>query len=251
MHPGRQLQNRLTALAIAAGLLISGCASDRYVGSVGARGAYGNRGYGLALDLRRGNLDARWQVIDPRSPGEHDPALVPAMLDVPIDLNGDGTLSMDETTRHHRPTVRLLARTASTSSTATSSTAVVIPRIDLDVAILGGAAAARPLELVTRQAAAELVGAQATVGEPTKRTVAPDYQARITEGSTGDGQFMLAVIDQPDFYATESAATRRQVVRVLLLAPQLTPPLREDFRTLLGAITLNARGAPTTSQEQW
>lgn len=249
MYAGGQLPNRLKRNSAVLLLFFCACASDRYIGSIGARGTYSNRGFGLVLDLGQGDLAKRWQAFDPKTPELIGLEQRPMWINAPIDLDGDGTLRADETTQHYRPTIRLVARTASTATVATSS---ITPQIDIDVAILGGEEAARPIDNVTRAAARELLGASAVLeGELSKRQLGPDFDARIASGKVAGKEFKLAVIDQSGFYATETAVTRRQAVRVLLTAAKIDSALIEDFQRVLSGLVLSARGGALKKQEQW
>ncbi len=228
------------ALTVAA-LAASGCASSRYVGSIGPSGVYGNLGYGLTLNLQAGELSARWQVIDPEALHTAPAADRPGELNAPLDVDGDGELEPRETTRHLRPTLRLLARSSSAAGA----------RIDVDVVILGGPEATRPLEEVADAALRELLGPATEPGEWAAARVAPSFHARVTSGRAGAGEYRLAVIDQAGFQGEAAAQPRRQSVRVLLVAPTLPDALRRDFDRVLSALSLAAQGGPVGRQDKW
>lgn len=221
--------------------LASGCASSRYVGSIGPSGVYANLGYGLTLNLQASELSARWQVIDPEAPDAALPADRPGELNAPLDVDGDGELEPRETTRHLRPTLRLLARSSSAAGA----------RIDVDVVILGGAEASRPLDDVALVALRELLGPTTQPGEWAAVRIAPSFHARVTSGTTGTGAYRLAVIDQTGFQGEAAAQPRRQSVRVLLVAPSIGDALSADFDRVLGALSLAAQGGPVGRQDKW
>lgn len=219
----------------------AGCASARYVGTIAPTGVYGNLGYGLTLNLQANELSARWKVIDPASPEDGPPADRPLEVNAPLDLDGDGELEGRETTRFLRPTLRLLARSATAAGA----------RVDVDVVILGGAELERPLDEVAASALRELVGPSAVAAEWTTSKIAPDFEARTTTGSAGLGAYRLTVIDQTDFQGEAAARPRRQSVRILMVAPTMTDALATDFDRVLGALSLAAQGGPVGHQDRW
>jgi hypothetical protein len=224
--------------------LAASCASDRYVGSIGARGVYANRGYGFTLDLSREQLYARWRPVDPKDHDAEPAELRPAQYDAPIDLDGDGVLQDAETVRFLRPMLRLVARTTSTASAAAGAS------FELDVVILGGPRKDEPLVNAARAELTARFGAAAAAVDLEPRRLAPDFAALVTEGAAGVERFRFAVIEQPRFEG-EHGFARRQLVTVLLRAPSIDAPLRIDFNRVLQAITLNQRGGATTLQEEW
>lgn len=242
MHTRRQLPHRLSgglrAWALGGVLLAAtGCGTSRYVGSVGPSGVYGNLGYGLTLNLQAGELSARWKLISPEAPDDAPPGSAPEVLNAPLDLDGDGQLEGRETMRHLRPTLRLLARSSSAAGA----------RLDVDVVILGGAEASRPLDDVARAARVELVGPPAGEDAWTELRVAPAFHARALSGPG----FRLAVIDQVGFQGESAAEPRRHSVRVLLRAPDLTPALAADFDLVLSALSLASQAGPVSRQDKW
>lgn len=253
MHAGRQLPDRLSlggrrtgraaALVVASVLAsaASGCASSRYVGSIGPTGVYANLGYGLTLNLQASELSARWKAIDPASPGDAPVAERPQEVHAPLDVDGDGQLQGRETTRHLRPTLRLLARSSSAAGA----------RIDIDVVILGGAAAQSAPEDVAAGALHEMLGTTTQPGEWVDLRVAPSFHAKTTGGTSAAGAYRLVVIDQVGFQGEAAAQPRRQSVRVLLVAPAITPALSADFDRVVGALSLATQGGPVGRQDRW
>lgn len=241
MHTRRQLPHRLTlglgVLTVGLVLGAAGCGTSRYVGSVGPSGVYGNLGYGLTLNLQAGELSARWKLVSPDAPEEAPPGASPEALNAPLDLDGDGELEGRETMRHLRPTLRLIARSSS----------VAAVRLDVDVVILGGAEAERPLDEVARAARVELAGAPTGEDAWTELRVAPSFHARALSGPG----FRLAVIDQVGFQGEAAATPRRHSVRVLLVAPEVTPALAADFELVLGALSLASQAGPVSRQDKW
>lgn len=222
---------------LALAVLSTACGTSRYVGSVGPSGVYGNLGYGLTLNLQAGELSARWKLVSPESPEDAPAGASPQVLNAPLDLDGDGQLEGRETMRHLRPTLRLLARSSSAAAV----------RLDVDVVILGGAEAERPLDDVARAARVELVGPPTGDDAWTELRVAPTFHARALRGPG----FRLAVVDQVGFQGESAATPRRHSVRVLLVAPEVTPALSADFDLVLGALSLASQAGPVSRQDKW
>jgi hypothetical protein len=244
MHVGRQLPHRLIAIAITIAAF-SACISERYLGSVGDGRRYSNRGFGIVLDLGHGDLSQRWLLTDPRALQDFPADARPQLVDAPLDLDGNGLLAIDETTRHLRPTARLVTLTG----TVASST--ITARVDIDVVILGGDEKKLSLEDVTRASVHQMLGKSAVITELGSRRASPDFEAKVADGRYEGGAFRIAVIDQKDFYSPEIQLSRRQAVRVLMTAPAIDEAFRSEHELILEALVLNQRGAPTTTQEEW
>ncbi len=242
MHVGRQLPHRLS-LALALSLSASACASSRYVGSISPSGLYANLGYGFTVELSHQGLMSRWNVLDPSRLDDAPPSDRPEVVDAPLDTDGNGVLDGAEMSHFHRPTLRMLALSSSTSSSSLPSA-----RMDVDVVILGGVSASTPLGEVAASALKELTGeAEHPVWE--ERKVASTWNALVAEGRAGGKAYKIAVIDHPSF-AGEYDIQRRQSMRVLLVADQITTALRRDFIYLLEAITLSRQGGRLSRSEQ-
>lgn len=222
---------------------LAACASERYVGSLGGTMTYANLGYGFSLTLKQNELDQRWRAIDPQNPELEPPETRPLIMDAPIDLDGDGDPRMGETVRHLRPVLRLMSLTSTGA------------KIDIDVFIQGRPNATRPIDEILRLQVAELTRSASISAEVSRRIVRPKQVTRIVEipgehERLGRPEMRLALIDQPNFNA-ENGAVRRQVVRVLLEAPEITPELRADHERILDALTLHWHGGPTTPKDVW
>jgi hypothetical protein len=251
MHARRQLPNRVSTrnvlLALLASVLASACISDRYVGSIGRDGTYSNRGYGFAVLLLLDGLDKRWTAIDPAFPQHAPDDLMQEIRDEPIDLDGNGELDMGETTRFLVPTLRFV-------STSTPSEAEMY----VDVAIIGGTAKDAPLDSLLihelRRLARTSTSADHIVSTSTKETVSSSFDARIAEArapeAAGGKMYRVAVVDQNEFVA-EQGVKRRQLIRVVLAAPELNAQLREDHNKVLRALVLNRKAGAETTQERW
>lgn len=243
MHVGRQLPHRLS-LALALSLGASACASSRYVGSISPSGLYANLGYGFTVELSHQGLMSRWNVLDPSRLDDAPPTDRPEVVDAPLDTDGNGILEGAEMAHFHRPTLRMLAL-SSTTSTASLPSA----RMDVDVVILGGVSAKTPLSEVAAAAHKELLGDGAERPVWEERKVSSSWDALVAEGRAGGKAYKIAVIDHPSF-AGEYDIQRRQSLRVLLIADQITTPLRRDFIYLLEALTLSRQGGRLSRSEQ-
>lgn len=199
----------------------TGCVSDRYTGSVGRDGTYVNRGYGFTVQLSR--LEERWAM----------PAQVKG-FDSPIDVDGDGLLENDETRRIRRPTLILESRTSSATMT-------------IDAFILGKNNKSVPLEgLMLLELSQLRTASTATLAPVLESRMLATFPALISE--TGDRR--IALIDVDELIAEENQV-RRQLLKVVLRARELTAALRADLDVLLSALTLSRRGGAETAQEKW
>jgi hypothetical protein len=230
------------------GLLAAGCVSDRYVGSVGPGGLYANRGYGFALRLHDSGLDSRWLLIDPANVDAAPRNRRPIVHDEPIDLDGNGNLDIGETTRYFTPTLRLLSKTSTYAE------------ITLDVGIVHPKNKKSPIEDFVIPEVRELAHTSSITGPLEARVVSDTWETRVAEtppvlvmtahNVRQPMAYRLALIDQNDFVAEENIK-RRQIVRVVLRAPEITPTLRDDFDQFLRALILNRVAGETTNQERW
>jgi hypothetical protein len=221
MHAGRRVSYRLIlALAVSAGM--SACASDRYIGSIGRDGTYVNRGYGFAVLLTK--IEDRWNVPDQVNG-----------FDSPIDVDGDGLMELDETRHIRRPTLKLESKTSSAS-------------ITIDVTILGKNNRNASFDGLALLELAKLASTSTT------SSAAPSFEIRKLGGFPVRvaelPEYRLALIDVEDFIAEENQ-TRRQIIKVLLRAKEITAGLRRDFDEVLGAMILNRKGGTETAQEKW
>lgn len=222
MQFGRLLPHCLIALCA------SGCASDRYTGSIGRDGAYTNRGYGFTVLLTQ--LEDRWAVSEQIR-----------AFDSPIDVDGDGLVEIDETRRIRRPTLKLESKTSSAA-------------INIDVAILGKNNKAVSLDGIALIEIAKLEIRTASVSTSSAATSANMVTAQI-------GGFPARVVDIPpdrrlalidvDEFIAEESQTRRQIISVMLRARVMTAAIREDFESVLRALVINRRGGSETQQEKW
>ena len=194
MHAGRRLPHCLI-------LALIGCTSPRYLGSIGRDGTYSNRGYGLAVRLSSNGLSERWDPIDPSELDRVPKSMRPKEKGGPLDVDGNGVLTVTERTQHTEPTLRILSRTSS------------VARIDVDVMILGGNNMTAPidalmaLELKTRAGTSSTSVGGAIAGMQ-RRTVVPDFDTRVAELDTGTGFQRIALIDHGDFLAEEGIRRR-------------------------------------------
>lgn len=262
MYAGRQLPHRLRlrprvvrpqALSVAAGVIAiaaSGCASDRYVGAIGADHTYGNRGYGIAIRLgdsgSASTLEARWRTIDPRRIDDEPDPTRPTACDEPIDLDGNGVLEAKETTHLLRPMLRLVSKT----STGTA--------MSIDVNILGKNNAKVGLEALLLNELQQLTStSSATEGSivSTSSVALPmGNPVRIAEiNTTYHGRpraFRVALADQGDVTA-EDGFVRRQIVRIVLATQKLTDELRRDHELLLGRLFLGRQTGELLRGDHW
>jgi hypothetical protein len=238
-------------MRVAAGLglvlatLAAGCVTERYVGSISQGRLYANRGYGVLVRLPEHQLEARWAAIDPNELDSAPKEARPAILDSPLDVDGDGALSAMESTRHLRPMLRLLSKTSSGT------------HIDVDVFILGGdAGRAAPLADLFQRYARELLEVSGLdpktqlAVEP--RRAGPDFDALVGAAAGPRGAFRLALIDQGSVLGEEKKR-RRQVVKVALVAPseKAAIALAEDHGYVIDALVLNREAGPILSSEAW
>jgi hypothetical protein len=224
-------------------LLLVGCTSPRYVGSIGRDGTYSNRGYGIAIRLNGSGLGDRWDPIDPTSTERVPKGLRPKEENGPLDVDGDGYLRVTERTQRLVPTLRILSRTSS------------VARIDVDVLILGGGNKTAPIDALMalelkERAGTSSVSVDGAIANMKRRKVTPDFDTRVAELATPKGFTRIALIDQEDFLA-EEGLTRRQVVKVVLWAGRRNEGLIEDHERLLDGVILNRRGSTETVREQW
>jgi hypothetical protein len=236
MHARRQLSHRLVALAL---VLTLGCVSDRYVGSIGPDSVYSNRGYGFALRTNADTFADRWRVIDPRNTKDVPIAKRPVIHDEPIDVNGDAELRIGETTHFFVPTLRFLSKTSTGAE------------ITVDVEILGGKARTYPLDELVIPEVRHLTKTASITGTIEKRTVS-GYEARLAETPPdAEGKaYRIVVVDHADFIA-EQETTRRQLIKVELVAHEITDTMRKDLDLLIDALYLNHHAGQETSQEKW
>ena len=225
-------------------LLLVGCTSPRYVGSIGRDGTYSNRGYGLAIRLSANGLGERWDPIDPSDPDRVPKSLRPKMRNGPIDVDGDGFLQFTERQQHLDPALRLLSRTSS------------VARIDVDVLILGGVNKTAPIDALMALELKDRAGTSTTavsgaIPKIRRRKVAPNFDARVAEILTPKGFQRIALIDHEEFRG-EEGITRRQLVKVVLSGVKTkVEGLAQDHERLLDGLILNTRGSTETVREQW
>jgi hypothetical protein len=224
-------------------VLLVGCTSPRYVGSIGRDGTYSNRGYGIAIRLSANGLAERWDPIDPTATDRVPKNLRPKEKNGPLDVDGDGFLRLTERTQHLTPALRLLSRTSS------------VARIDVDVLILGGNNKTAPIDALMalelkHRAGTSTASVGGAITSMKRRKVAPDFDARVAEIRTPTGFERIALIDHGDFRA-EEGLTRRQVVKVVLSARRKNEMLVADHERLLDGVILNRRGSSETVREQW
>lgn len=221
-----------------------GCASPRYVGSIGRDDVYSNRGFGLLVNLKAGGVMSRWDALDPSNLKEVPPGLRPARVREPLDLDGDGLLQVTEATVVYRPTLRLVARTSS------------VARIDLDVQILGSNNATVPLDALIGLDIKELAaGDEAAIakafGSIKRVELAGEVAGRVVEVQTkSEGLVRLLVADVPNF-VSEEGQRRRHIVRLQLSAKTLSDEMRADFDHVVSGLMVAPRGAPLSKDEKW
>ncbi len=232
---------------VAAGLLAVlsiGCASPRYVGSIGRDDVYSNRGFGLLVNLKAGGVMSRWDALDPSNLEEVPPRLRPKRVREPLDLDGDGLLQVTEATVTYRPTLRLVSRTSS------------VAKMDLDVQILGSNNASVPLDAlvgldIKRLAGANEVAVAESFGAITRVSLAGEVAGRVVEIQTEGGQQVrLLVADVSDFVG-EEGQTRRHIIRLELSAKALNDEMRADFDHVVSGLMVAPRGAPLSKDEKW
>lgn len=244
----------MTAVAVA--LFAAGCGSQRYIGSIGRDRTYSNRGFGFALRLAPGGLEERWLAIDPMAPSEVPASLRPKRIHSRLDLDGNGELRFDEAVDHFSPTFRLVSRTSTTA------------RMDLDVLVVArrykkaslDAIAAGQIRKLGQLTPDELDQAMASAK---RRRIAPDFAALVlevpdcrprTEPATATPPQSLACraafVDQPGLVA-ERGVARRQIIRVILVAPALNDVLRRDQDQLLRNLVLSRRGSEEKPADLW
>ncbi len=238
MHAGRRVPYRLTLL-----LLLAACGSPRYVGSIGRDGTYSNRGYGLAIRLEADGLGERWEAIDPSAADRAPRGVRPKVDNSPLDIDGDGILTLTERQQHYVPTLRLLSRTSS------------VARIDVDVMILGGKNRKVPIDAVMAldlkaRAGTSSAAVDRAIEGMQRTKIASSFDARVAELVTPRRFTRVAVIDQGDLLA-EQSLKRRQIVKVVLTAARRTDALVADHDRLLDAVILNRRSSSETVREQW
>lgn len=235
---------RSTAVALLAAVALSGaCTHDRYLGSLLPSGTYVNRGYGIVVPL--GDLPDRWHVFDPEHPERGPKSLRAELREESIDLDGDGTLRLDELTARYEPPLRLVSRTSTT-------TWMVV-----QVEILSEPGASEYslkalFDTEVRDLAATDTAARLGIQEAERRELGLGREARVTRivGVDGGGATRLALIDQPGVRA-ESGAERRQLVRVRLQTPRLTPERVADHETLLRGLIAAREIGRGTRRERW
>jgi hypothetical protein len=217
--------------------------SDRYVGSIGPGGLYSNRGYGFALRLHDSGLDQRWLVIDPANPDAAPPNRRPVVHDEPLDLDGDGKLAIGETVHFLTPVLRLLSKTSTGAE------------ITLDVDIVHPKNKKAPIEDFVIPEIRKLTRTASIAGQIQQAMIGGIWDARIAESEppppgTQGTVYRIALIDQPELVA-EEGIKRRQIVRVVLRAPQMTDALRKDLELFLGGLILNRFAGEQSDQERW
>lgn len=225
--------------------LATGCAGSRYLGSVGRSGVYSNRGYGLTVDTSTAGLSSRFTVIDPQDLESAPPDLRPRLEKGLLDINGDGRLSLGEDVgRFTIPTFRMYQRVGEQTV-----------RVDVDLRIIGGDDAKLTLNKLFERELEKL----ASVKTSTRAlTVVRDQFARnpaFTEelsvsSPEGPRDVRLTLMDG-GYFAAEEGGFRRQVVRVLMVAPALSQQLRADHQALVSGIILARAGAAPTAKERW
>ena len=220
--------------------LLAGCASPRYVGSIGRDGTYSNRGYGIAVPLESSGLSDRWKAIDPskleRAPRKYRPSLINA----PLDVDGNGYLEVTEQQEFTRPTLRLISKTSTVS------------RMDVQVTILGGKNRVAPLDALLTYELRHLASetASAAVARMEKKNLRGN-DAYVTTLTGDNGKFYrVALIDQPEMIA-EEGIKRRQVVKITLATEKPSDDLTKDHDRLLEAVILSRRGSSEGVKEKW
>ena len=229
-------------VAVVAGLV--SCATSRYVGSVGRDGTYANRGFGFALRIKHRDLDQRWKLLDPAQlPLTPRPGL-PIPTREPLDLDGDGMLSVGESTLHFRPALRLVSRTSTGA------------RADLRVEILSGPAKDAGLDRLLSRALRIWTKMPTRIRQRAfqraqERNLIGGRKVRVATATSAAWLHHLAVIDQGPV-RVEERILRRQLVTVHVYAPRpADPTVTTDFDHILGALILNRQAAAESVLERW
>lgn len=222
-------------------LAASACTHDRYLGRVTPGGNYVNRGFGVVVPL--GDLPERWQISDPEHP-ERSP--VPVVLkEERIDLDGDGMLRLDELVARLDPPLELRSKTSTGA------------RMTLEVEILSEPAASK----VTLRGLFDSE-VRALAGNPTAQRLAIEGAERHQLGFErealwtriigvdGGGAALLALVDQTGV-VSEGGQPRRQLIRLRLTGPRLTPALERDHRWLMQHLTAGRESGRGTKDERW
>ena len=236
--------HRLAAFALLA-VVFSGCAGTRYLGSVGRSGVYSNRGYGLTVDTSTAGLSSRFMVIDPQDLESAPLDLRPSLEKGLLDINGDGKLGLGEDVGHFTvPTLRLYRRDDSGTV-----------RVDVDVRIVGGDDAKLTLnklfdrELERLRPVQTSTRALAVVRDQYAQTPAFTEELSVS-GPEGSRVVRITLMDG-GYLAAEEGGFRRQVVRVLMVAPSLNKELRADHQRLVSGIILARAGSAQSAKERW
>lgn len=234
---------RAVVIASLLGALLVGCTTNRYVGSVGRDGTYANRGYGVALRVRRDGLEGRWKLLDPAKLPEKPTPGLPVPSRAPLDLDGDGMLSVHESTLHFAPTLRLLSRTSTGA------------RADIRVKVLSGPAKDVGLDPLLRRAFRLWAKVEDPVLERAAQSATVETvggrPARVATATTAVALHHMAVIDQ-GLVRSEERIRRRQLVTVYVYAP--IPPAEtvyRDFRAFLQALILSRVTGRESVLERW
>jgi hypothetical protein len=226
---------------------LAGCASPRYVGSIGRDQVYANRGFGVLARLTQGDLLSRWAPADPDDLDAIPPALRPQRVREQLDVNGDGQLDVTETVVFYRPSLRLLSRTSS------------VAHMDLEVQLLGRNNAKVPLDAVMgldlKRLAGTSTGARdAAFAHIERRTLTGEVEARVAEIRSVEAGARrwarLLVADVPEF-RTEEGQTRRHIVRLTLWDTDLSDQDRADFDRVVQGLVLAPQGGPPGTGERW
>ena len=193
--------------------------------------------------MQHRRLDRRWTLLDPsKLPLTPTPGL-PVPSEDALDLDGDGLLSVGESTLHFDPVIRLLSKTSTGA------------RADVRVEILSGPAKratlerllARALKVWTRTS----VLVQQRAFEAAKPIRLDGRVARVTTATSARFQHHIAVIDQGSVIA-EERLRRRQLVTVHMYGRRPIPrDVKDDFDALLEALILSKRSATESVRERW
>ncbi|MBX2811267.1 MAG: hypothetical protein KTR25_05635 [Myxococcales bacterium] len=225
------------------GCLLSGCANQRYIGTLSRHGTYVNRGYGIVLPM--GPISERWWIFDPKHPDQGPSGLAPQYVNSRLDLDGDGLLKLDEKTVRYQPSIRLITRDAP------------LAKIEVDVRILS---APNLRKASLRQLMAYEIGKIAESNDATQTALRAIETHRITferkmmvasvVNATNEQAHRVALVDQTAF-AAEEGVSRRQLIILTLHAKTLEPAMTEDFDHLLHNILASSKAGPQTRQERW